>query len=272
MKLLAIVQDTFREALARKTIIGFFAISCFFLLIAGVLALTIDPASLVPAQTRAAGMQETAVREVYRGVEAAVTGLLAFAALFLSIFATASIIPNTLEKGAIDLLLSKPVTRDLILHGKFLGSVLIVLANIAFYVLGMFLIASLKSGFWNWGFLAVALPVTFSFVMFFPAMMVLGIASRSSALTIILLYAYIYLISPILQSRELLLFRVISDRTIRDLVTTVYFILPKPGDVSDFATKMALGQDVSWMPIWTSAAFAAALYVLAIALFRRKDF
>ena len=167
---------------------------------------------------------------------------------------------------------SKPVSRDLILHGKFLGSVLIVLANVAYYVLGMFLIASVKSGFWNWGFLSVVLPVTFSFIMFFPAMMVLGIASRSSALTIILLYGFIYLLSPVLQSRDMLLFRFITDGTIRDLITTVYYILPKPGDLSDIAIKLTLGQDFSWTPIWSSAGFAAALYAFAIALFRKKDF
>jgi len=274
MKLFAIIEDTFREAFARKTIIGFFSISSFFLLIALIAAIFITPGPI--AMTGNGGQNAQVdlptVPGVVQMIQLTLTGFLHFAAIFLSIFATASIIPNTMEKGSIDLLLSKPVSRDAILHGKFLGSISMVFLNVTYYVIGMWLIISIKTSVWNFGFLATIFPITFSFLVLFAAMMVLGIATRSSALTIILLYAFIYLVSPILQNRELIFFRFIENETIQSVITGIYYILPKPGDMSDLAGKLVMHQDITWMPVWSSALFAIVMYGIAVLLFRRKDF
>lgn len=275
MKLAAIIRDTFREALARKTIIGFFAVSTFFLIIALVTALVTDAANLMPSSGVKIGPPDSAraltINDVAIAMQAALTSMLHLAALFLSIFATAGILPSMLEKGSIDLLLSKPVSRIEILAGKFTGGLLIVAANVAYYIVGMFLIMSLDTGFWNWGFLAVILPVTFSFAVLWSAMLPLGLASRSSALTIILMYAFLYFIAPLLYSREQFLFMFLTNENLQGLITGLYYILPKPGAMTDVAIALVAGNPVDWMPVWTSALFAAAMLALAAWMFRRRD-
>ena len=76
------------------------------------------------------------------GVAAFFQGLL----LFVSIFATASVLPTILEKGTIDLYLSKPVSRPMLLFGKVLGSVLVIAANIAVFMGGAWVILSMRLG------------------------------------------------------------------------------------------------------------------------------
>lgn len=268
MKLLALIGNTFREGLARKTIITFFAISSFFLLIGIAIAIFLKPESMAPAGTP---VPQALLEEGVRRLEAGLSGFISFAALLLSIFATASILPHMMEKGTIDLYLSKPVSRPLLIHGVFLGGGAIVLANVAYFVAGMWVIISLKTGYWNASFLAVIPMVTCNFLLLFTGMLVLGAASRSSTLTIIVLYIFVYLISPILAGHEGY-FPYIGSETLKNAILGVYYALPKPADIDGATAKLVLRQEVDWMPLWSSAIFAAAAYAGAILLFRRKQF
>lgn len=199
-------------------------------------------------------------------------GFIHFAALLLGVFATAGIIPNTLEKGTIDLFLSKPVSRAEILTGRYLGGGLIVFLNTAFFVTGAWLIISIKTGYWNTPFLAVMGTVTVSYLILAAAMMILGISTRSSAATIIIVFFFIYLVAPILQSREGFLFQLIDSEAIKSTISAIYYMLPKPGEFTEFAGKLIMHQELSWTPIWSSALFGGAMYGLSVFVFQRKDF
>lgn len=271
MKLLAIIGNTFREGLARKTIITFFAISSFFLLIAIIIAIFLKPESMVPAAPAGATVPQDLVETFVWRLEAGLAGFIHFAALVLSIFATASILPHAMEKGTIDLYLSKPVSRPLLMHGIYLGGGAIVLANVAYFVAGMWLIISLKTGYWNPQFLAVIPMVTCSFLVLYTGMLALGVATRSSALTIIVMYIFVYIISPILASHKGY-FPYIESETVKDAILGVYYTLPKPADFDGITASLVMHLGVDWMPVWSSAIFAAAMYALALLLFRRKQF
>jgi ABC-type transport system involved in multi-copper enzyme maturation permease subunit len=275
MKILAIVGNTFREGLARKTIIAFFVISTLVLLVVLLGAIFVSTVQMMPGGQGQPGnpmASITTVPQFVELIEAGMTGFIHFIALLLAVFATASIIPNALEKGAIDLLLSKPVSRTNILHGMFLGSGAIALANVAYFIVGLWLIISVKTGYWNWNFLAVIPIVTFSFLVLYTPMMVLGISTRSSALSIIIVYIFLYVISPVLHSRELALFKLIGSDTVRGIVSFFYYTLPKPNDIGTIAAQAVQHQGIDWMPLWSSALFAAGMYGLAVFLFRKKDF
>jgi ABC-type transport system involved in multi-copper enzyme maturation permease subunit len=272
MKLLAIIEHTFREGLARKTIIGFFIISSVFLVIA-LLAAIFTPSTIEMNNPK--GVSETidliGDEAVVSQIQAFLTGFINFAALVLAIFATASILPNTMEKGSIDLLLSKPLSRNEILFGKTAGSLLIVFANVAYYILGMWLIFGIRTGFWNFGFLAVILSITYTFLVLYAPMLVIGIASRSSALTIIILYVFLFLISPILEGREMLA-QIASSDTIKHVLDFFYYPLPKPDALGNLSNTLVMHGKIDWMPVWTSGLSAIGMYVFAIYLFRKKDF
>ena len=76
--------------------------------------------------------------------------------MFLSVFASAGLIPSVLEPGRIELLLSKPVSRTHILLGRYLGNILVISSNVVFLVLGVWTILGIKSGIWSPAFLISA--------------------------------------------------------------------------------------------------------------------
>ena len=304
MKILALIEDTLRSR--STTIIVFLSIATFFLLIGVIIAILVDPSSLLqqPAQSGGATQQQgtqggisidlSSMPQLIRFFEAGLAGFVQFAALLLAVFATAGIIPSTLEKGTIDLFLSKPVSRVELLGGRFLGSVFLVFAITAYFIFGAWLIISLKTGYWDPAFLTVILTVTVNFAIMYTVMMALGISTRSSAATIIIVFFYMYILAPILSGRETGLFAIISNESIRAFISGIYYFLPKPGEIGSLAGAAILGYPVtwmpvpageipagdagaiissaSWMPLWSSAIFGVATYALSMYLLKNKDF
>jgi ABC-type transport system involved in multi-copper enzyme maturation permease subunit len=212
------------------------------------------------------------VEEILGGIQTVIARALYGPAILLSLFATASIVPNAMEKGSIDLLLSKPLSRLEILTGKLLGGILIVLINIAYYIVGMWLIIAITTGFWNAGLLWCIFPITFAFVVLFSLSILIGVTARSSALAIILTYFLFILIVPVLTAREMLLFRFIQDTTVQSVITGLYYLLPKTDDLANACATLITAHRLDWMPVWTSALFACAMFAAAAFAFRKKDF
>jgi ABC-2 type transport system permease protein len=271
MKLRAIIGFTFREGLARKTIIAFATISTLALLAQVLLALLMPGTINVGGEGAAQQVNITGSQEVIGQLQAVALGLITFVATILAVFATASILPRIMEKGAIDLLLSKPVSRGSILIGTTLGAVLIVFANVGYYIGGSWIIVGLWSGYWNWGFLGAVLPITYMFLVLYSAMMVLSIATRSSALSMIVIYAHVFLVDPVLERRQTLA-ELTGNDTVKTVMDFFYYPLPKPDAISKVSTSMVLHLDIPWEPLWTSGLFACAMFALAWWMFSKKDF
>src|SRR5712691_6760649 len=118
----ALVRDTFREAFARKIFWGFFGCSTaiilffIFLMKIDVVEGALATISLFGKESRA-----TDVTNFVRVVHGALLAFLYGFGLFLSVFASAGLIPTIFEPGRIELLLSKPVRRYHILLVRYLG-------------------------------------------------------------------------------------------------------------------------------------------------------
>ncbi|MDP6444561.1 MAG: ABC transporter permease subunit [Pirellulaceae bacterium] len=91
-------------------------------------------------------MAEPAIKSILGSV---VNTLLGVIAVFVAILVTAPIIPNTFEAGAIDLLLSKPVSRPLLFLVKFIGGCAFILLNAGYFVVGLWLILGVRFGIWH---------------------------------------------------------------------------------------------------------------------------
>src|SRR5271170_7457519 len=147
---IALIQDTFREAFARKIFWGLFGLSTamilFFLFL-----LRIDLVEGGIAATSAFGrtFNHTDVDKLVRGVYGGVATFLYSWGMFLAVFASAGLIPAVLEPGRIELLLSKPVSRTHILLGRYLGNILVVGSNVAYLVLAIWIILGIKTGIWR---------------------------------------------------------------------------------------------------------------------------
>src|SRR6056297_1739423 len=110
--------------------------------------------------------------------------LLGFVLVFLGILVTASLIPDLLQPGSLHLLLSKPVSRTLLLLSKFLGGCAFVFLCVTQLVIGLWLISGFRLDIWN-ARLLWCIPVSvFLFSVFYSVSVLAGLRWRSAILSI----------------------------------------------------------------------------------------
>ncbi|MGD8306980.1 MAG: hypothetical protein PVF17_10020, partial [Ignavibacteria bacterium] len=122
--ILMIIQFTIREALARKVFIFIGSVILFVLFCTLLIMLFVDLETLTSIGNKSGN--EILVKELVSSLELLIVNPMASLGLLLAIFSSASFVPVMLEKGNIDLLLSKPISRPQLLIGKYLGVVLFV--------------------------------------------------------------------------------------------------------------------------------------------------
>jgi len=117
--------------------------------------------------------------------------------LLVAIIVTADIMPRTYEPGAIDLLLSKPVSRSLVFLTKFLGACAFVLISFTYLVVGLWLIFWLRLDVWTPQLLGAIPLFLFSFAVIYSISAVTGLRWRSpivSVLTTVLVWGAAFLL------------------------------------------------------------------------------
>jgi len=191
-----IIQFTIREALARKVFIFFGAI-ILLVLVGTLLVFGLVDISTLTSVANQSG-QNIMMRQIVSSLELLIVNPLANLGLLLAIFSSASFIPVMLEKGNIDLLLSKPISRTQLLLGKYLGVVLFVFLNILVFVLGVWLIISIKFDYWDASFLTLAFVITFAFAVLYALILLFGVITKNSVLGMMIAYLIFLIISPLL--------------------------------------------------------------------------
>lgn len=91
-----------------------------------------------------------------------VGGAGAWIILFISVVITSGFIPNLLQKGSVDLAISKPIGRSRLLVYKYVGGLIFTGLLTAFTVGGSWLVIGLRTGMWNNNFLA-AIPLVLAY-------------------------------------------------------------------------------------------------------------
>lgn len=110
---------------------------------------------------------------------------LAWAATGLGLISTASIFPDFLADGAIDMVLAKPLSRLKAFAVKYVGALLFVTLQVTVFCVASLLIGRLRLGEWQWMLLA-AIPVVVVFFSYIYAISALvGVATRSSIAAIL---------------------------------------------------------------------------------------
>lgn len=274
--MLAIIQDTFRESFSKKTFIAFFAISNITILIF-LFALNLDivkgalAAATLFGQTIDLKNQQIDIRQFVVNVQSGIAVILYGLGIFLSIFATANLIPHMLEKGNIDLLLSKPLSRTKIFLAKYLGSLSIVTFNISYLVVIIWLILSFKTRIWNFGFLYSGALIIITFAIILSFMSLIGVMTRSSALVIMLAYSLFFLSQPLAASENIV--KILTNKIYIFIIKALYWILPKTFELGNMIRLLVRnGRVENWLPLWTSLAFGGAMLFLANLYFLKKSY
>lgn len=270
---MALIGDTFREAFARLVFWGFYGLSTalilFFLFI-----LKIDVIEGARATISLFGQSSGKAREVdelVRGLHAGIATFLYTWGMALAVFASSGLIPTMLEAGRIETLLSKPVPRYCLLLGRYAGNLLVVAVNIAYLVLGVWLILGWKTGVWRPGFLWTILTATFIFAVLLCLIVLVSVLFESAALTAMVTFG-LMLMSPVLAQTKLAE-RLLSSEWTRALWKGLYYMVPKVFDLGRMTLDLVMGKSIqTWMPVWSSALFGLAALSAGLVLFSRRDY
>ncbi len=270
MRFLTLMFSTFREAIAKKIFLGFFIIATIIILFF-LFLINVDSVEGMVNMMESSG--EEGVRQLVTGFEVGMINLSYLLVITFCFIAVSSFIPSMLEKGNIDILLSKPVSRTNIILAKFLGGVLLIFLSLTYLIGGVWLILSAKSGFWNVPFLYSIPWLTLSFAIIYALIILIGVTSQSTILSIIVSMFLVFVICPVLYVRETVIFSLVTNSTIQFIINFFYYILPKPGDINQIITDIITGSPVkSYMPVYSSVLFMFAALSLSIFYFRRKDY
>ncbi|HYM13170.1 MAG TPA: hypothetical protein VEU62_20685, partial [Bryobacterales bacterium] len=111
----------------------------------------------------------------------------------------------------------------------------------------------------------------FAFAVILTVVLLVAVASNSGVLATMVAYFFV-LMSPVLAQHKHIapLFR---HQWARDLARWLYYLFPKIFDLGNMARLALLGKGFeSWMPVWSSAAFGAAMLAAGLWCFVRKDY
>lgn len=270
---IALIVDTFREAMARWLFWGLFGISTlliiFFLFILKIDAVEGAVSLMGFVQLNKAPIGD--VTKVVKGAYGFISAFLFTFGTFLSIFASAGLVPSVLEPGRIELLLSKPISRIELFLGRYLGNVLLVSCNIVYLIVSIWIILGLKTGIWDIHFLFAIFTTIFIFSVLLAVVFLIGVTFESAALAVMATVALI-IISVILAGRTPMM-RLLSSEWSRELWQALYWIFPKVFEVGNITFQLIQGKQIeSYAPLWSSALFAIAILFLSIRIFQRRDF
>src|SRR5689334_4291508 len=253
---IALIRDTFREALARKIFWGLFGLSTLMILFF-LFLMRIDVVEGALATVTLFGRtmdRTTDVDRLVRGTYAGIATFLYTRGMFLAVFASAGLIPSVLEPGRIELLLSKPISRVHLLLGRYIGNVLVVGGNVVYLVLGVWIIFGYKTGIWSKSFLFSIVTTIFVFAVLLAVVVLVGVIFESAALATMITVG-LMIISPILAQTSTMM-KLLSSEWSREVWRGFYYTLPKVYDMGKMTLDLIrTGTFDSYMPIWSSAIF-----------------
>ncbi len=131
-------------------------------------------------------IQETQLHQIGEQVLSfLVSRLVGNIGVFIALLVTASIVPQMLDSGAIDLLLSKPVSRPLLFLSKFFGGCTFIFLNATFLIAGLWAIVGWRFGIWSDGLLWTIPVFVFVFAIYYSVSTLAAVIWRNAVVSIV---------------------------------------------------------------------------------------
>ncbi|MCU0702665.1 MAG: ABC transporter permease [Fimbriiglobus sp.] len=154
------------------------------------------------------GFQRPARSMAYYCQNYVVNGLGGWVFCLVGTIVTAGFIPNLLRKGALDLVIAKPIGRVGLLVYKYVGGLIFFLILVTTAVLGMLLAVGVRTGVWSATFLSVIPLLTLQFAILYSVSTLFGVLTRNALVAIMAtllswgLFFLIGLVADSVYSRE----------------------------------------------------------------------
>ncbi len=283
MKVLAAsIEDVFREAAARWTLIAYFFLSSIFLLIfASAINLDIVDGALAGAKLFGKEVQmrnEISIEKLVLGFESGFSAVLYFLCTFMAIFATAHLVPRLQEKGTIDLYLSRPVSRVGLLMSRYVAGLILAATNIVYLIGAIWAIVIWKTGVVNPRFFIAGAIILFVIATLLAFAFLVGVVTSSTAVSIMTTYG-LFFFALMLVAHERIE-AAVSKEWQAWMIKTLYWVIPKTAELGQAVVAFVAGENVparvaavlTPAPFISTAAFGVACLVLASWMFQRKEF
>ncbi|MFC4995098.1 ABC transporter permease [Rubritalea tangerina] len=136
-------------------------------------------------------------------------------ALLLALITTVSVFPEFTKNGAIEVSLSKPVSRVKLFIVKYIGCLLFVVLQTGLFALLAFIAVYLRLGYLNWSLFWVVGVITFAFSLIHCVQVLVGVITRSSLVALlcgVLFWAMVWLVQVTEQTMYLNTYAVVEEK------------------------------------------------------------
>jgi hypothetical protein len=191
--------------------------------------------------------------------------------MLLSIFAAVPLIVAALEKGWVELTLTKGVARWKVLLGCYFSGLTLYMATLCVAMLPIAIWLWIKTGVGFKGLLIGILIETFAFASLM-ALATWASLSRTGTALPIMLAVFMYIFTPILANRKEMLFQLVTSSWGQGVFNWLYRILPKPTEIMGSATNyIQFGSIKDWFPFWSTGVFIVVVMGTTMWMLHRKN-
>ncbi len=270
---------TIGEVLRKGTLIFYFSVAtCFLIFFALGISHSPDDPDIVTIFGSPFAHQSQPGLNVIEFILLQLHSSSVFWIILFGVFGVAGLIPGMLEKGTIDLFLSKPLARTELLMARALGAASGIAVNLIYFFVGIWLIFGLKAGVWHWGFLSSVIYVVYAFICFFSVVTIAGLITRSPGFSIMIAFSFA-LISWGLELRENGLYRLWDNVVYHRLLDAFYYLTPQLNAMLENSSRV-IGKnpfipspaEFTFMPFLYSFFSTSLLYGLSVWYFSRQDY
>lgn len=260
----AILRDTFLEIRDRKVFYVYWALAALMVLVTLVIPdFKINGNELLKGNAIPPEM-------ISEGMARYISGLFGFF-VFLLVFGSAGLVPAFLQKGRIELSLSKPISRYRLVLMKFAAIYVLMAVILAGTVTLIWLASSFRLGQFEatyiWGLVIYLVQFLFIYSLVF----CLGIVSNSGAAAI-MGYFIVRIGTDLLAGRKAI-YPLIGDSIWRKILDGLYHILPKYGEIADNSVPLMGGKEmISSYPIYSTFGISIVVILIALLVFNRRDY
>ena len=191
--------------------------------------------------------------------------------IFLAVLASVGLLPKALEKGRAEFYLARPISRAGFLFSKLL-SIWLVYGLVAILCgLITYAVAAAIHGMFDLSILILFFVYLLNFLVWLSVVIFAGVISGSTVWAMTAVFV-VWLAQWSLSFHQGIN-QLVSSKLVNNLVETLYYIVPKTGEMGDMAVRLAVGRPVeSWMPLWSSLLFTFAALYLALVVFKRNNY
>jgi ABC-type transport system involved in multi-copper enzyme maturation permease subunit len=278
----ASVEEVFREAAARWTLIAYFTLSTLFILVFA-LAVNLDVVNGALAGAKLFGQSvdmnrgPISIERFVLGFESGFSGFLFLIGVFLALFATAHLVPRLQEKGTIDLYLSRPVGRVPLLLSRYAAGLALAGANLLYLIGAMWLIIVWKTRVAHPRFLLGGLIIFFTIAVLMAFAFLVGVITSSTGVALMGTYAIFFFASMLAAHNRIA--AAVSSELSAKIIHGLYWALPKTSELFRATVGFVSGEVVGRFgqidPVavyGSSLLFGLVSLGLASWIFSRKDF